>query len=254
VPEISEYEPKDNGIPIIHPDELTRKFEDHAFSDSVAAVTTTSIDSIRSLLSDPHRNFPLYNEGYINLDLVDDVYEDLIGGSLHDKISVSKTISQNNEAYGQTQAAIGLLLERGASHEVIKDLTYMHDFGWFTQKALRDFSDDEIDSKFANYKEITNYIREIWTRDEGYVKGVETALKEVFPKAKKVANFLKDLRDRNGVQLVLGDRKNFISFARSKNHEPVDDAGITLYADIPRSLILGIVPRGKFEQQELLRV
>jgi hypothetical protein len=202
VPEISEYEPKDNRIPIIHPDELSRKLEVRKYSNKVAAVTTTSIDSVSSLISDPRRNFPIYNEGYMNLDLVDDVYEELIGGSLHEKISVSETISQNNESYGHTQAAIGLLLERGASHEVIKDLTYMHDFGWFTQKALRDFSDDTIDGKFANYKELTNYIREIWTRDEGYVKGVERALKEVFPKGKKVADFIKDLRDRRGVQLI----------------------------------------------------
>jgi hypothetical protein len=52
----------------------------------------------------------------------------------------------------------------------------------------------------------------------------------------------------------LGNRENFINFARNKDHEPVDDAGITLYADIPRDLIIGIVPRGKFEQQELLRI
>lgn len=252
--EISEYEPVGVRIPILHPDELDRKLEDKAFFDRIAAVTTTSIDAVRRLLSDPGRNFQVYDMGHINLDLVDEVYDELIGGNLLDKIPPSETVLRNAVAFGHTQAVMGLLHERGATSDVIKELNYGRDLGWFTQKTLRDLNDEEIDEKLSSYKKISSYLRAFWSGDIEYSQAVETALKDVFPKAKKVTNYLKDLRERSGAQILLGDRSRFIEFARSHNHEPVDDTAITLYADIPRGLILGIVPRGQFEQQELLAV
>ncbi len=239
-------------IPIIHPDELDRMLQSEEFSGRVAGVTTTSIDSVRRLISDPGRSLQTHADGSINLDLVADVYNELFGEETHFRFSASETIQNNIDAFGHGQAVKGLLSERGASPEAIRVLTTLNSFEYVTKKALKDLTDEEIDTKFSDHKRIGYYIKEVYPYKDEDTRVIGDILKAIFPRGRRFAGFLKDLRSRNGVQVIFGDRPKFIDFATKHNHENVDDAGITLHTDIPRGLILGIVPRGRFEQQELL--
>jgi hypothetical protein len=254
--EISEHEQISVSIPIIHSEELNRRLEDKEFSDRIAAVTTTSMDAARRLLVDPTSNFTAYDFGYINLDLVDDVYDELTGRNRPDKISPAETITDNAEAYGQWQAAIGLLHERGVPSEKIRNLLEREEFSWFIERTLKDFSDAGLEERFSSYGEISSSLYKIWDKITpsgfDYRRECETALKDIFPKAKDVTGYLKDLRGREGVQVLLGDRGAFVDFVGKNKSEQIDTSGIRLHADIPRGLILGIVPRGEFEQEELL--
>ncbi len=252
MPEISETESVGIHIPIIHPEELDRMLEDEAFSDNIAGVTTASIDAVRRVLSGQGNNFKVYDRGFVNLDLVDDAYGDLTGHTITDKVPPSRTISLNSETYGQLQAAVGLLYERAISPEAAKELSFYGDFEEFTQRPNSDFTDDELEKKFATYQGVSDYIRELWPKEEEQNKEFEKALRDAFPDARNLTEYLKDLRSRNGVQVIIGDRSKFVDFVKSQKHERVADKGIELYADIPRNLILGVVPRGRFEQQELL--
>jgi hypothetical protein len=256
--EISEYEPIDVRIPILHPDELDRKLEDKTFTGRIAAVTTTSIDVVRKLIRNSTSNFSVYDSGYINIDLVDDVYDELTERNKKDKISPTQTITYNADDYGKTQAAIGLLSEKGVPSDKIGRLLATWEFAWFAEMAPKDFSDEELDTKLSNYKGISSYLNYVWSKTQPagsvYYGDAERVLRDVFPRAREVARYLKKLRSRNGVQLILGNKEKFSDFVLDNRSEEIDTSGIRLHADIPRNLILGIVPRGNFEQKELMGV
>ncbi len=253
--EMSEGEPQGVDIPIIHPDELSRRLEDKRFSDRIAAVTTTSIDAVLRLLADPSRDFPVNETGYVNLDLADEVHDELSGRNRPDKITLAKTLTDNDESYGKIQAAMGLLKEKGASPEKIKTLTETGEFEWFTEMALADFPNTEIDKKLSNYKEISFYLHQVWKKtmplNSQYMQDGERALRDIFPRARDVTGYLKNLRGRGGVQVILGDRARFMNFVETQDSKLIDTSGLSLYGDIPRNLIIGVVPRGEFEQRKL---
>lgn len=253
--EISETESVGAHIPIIHPEELERMLEDKDFADSIAAVTTTSIDVVRKLIADPTQSFKPYWKGYINFDVRDKIREELFGRKNKGSEVVGVDfIDHNVSNYGIAQAATGLLSEMGTPPEDIIKMFTEFDFGWFLEQTLDNHSDDEIASSLSSHKNIASHIKTVWPDDPEQASVAEYLIKEVFPEGSILSSYLKTLRGRQGVQVLMGDGDKFSKFARDSMFEPIAFGGVRIYRDIPRNLILGIVPRGKFEQQELLAV
>lgn len=76
-------------------------------------------------------------------------------------------------------------------------------------------------------------------------------IKDVFPKEKDVIATLSILRQRGGVQVIIGPKKEFIDFLKDDRALTIDDCAAEFYRPIPPELVLAVLPLGSYEKKAL---
>ncbi len=77
-------------------------------------------------------------------------------------------------------------------------------------------------------------------------------LSYMFPSEEDAIEALITLRDRGGVQVVLGDKPHLIEFLKAKKATPEDDYAAFIPSSVPSRLVLGVIPMGEYETRALV--
>lgn len=189
----------------------------------------------------------------VNVELTADLHRGLFPNDPHPQVDDTNWLLNNNRQYGKNAAMTELyreLMGRELDNEWdwLAHLTDLND----TYELLGD--DQTISATLQQLVDKTN-VRYHGSPTPKYPSSsydeISKHIQEYFGSEEVFLRFLRDLKDRGGVQIIYGNQQDFIDFARTAGSIPFDDNTAQIGRDIPTRFIKAIIPLGKYERERM---
>jgi hypothetical protein len=176
---------------------------------------------------------PYLPDNTVRCELDERVYEKVVGSNPgHGNTYLWK----NALAHGKHWAAISLAEEYGISRRLLYGET-----GFRNNLEVLALSTKDI----KNRNEVIKFVQNVGQKPFGkeLVKG--------FKDMDQMIDFIEEVRDRGGVQVIYGanNTNEFADFLKSAGATPVDNRGVDVPVSIPGHFVMALIPLGKFEKE-----
>lgn len=233
---------------IIHPDDFDdRLIQDPNLGEQIAAVGTYSLSFLARGLSQKGLRVvggTSFDDivPVVHADLAVDIYKFLYPDDDQfnlDHFTIQEIVQVNRKMHGKNWGM------RDTGLEVTQTDAFMKNYKF--ENLLLGLMDDSIDEndplKFNLEQVISGFGQKPDIRNTYYL------LLAIFKSEEKIAEYIRQARRRNGVQVIYGDKDNFIEFMKQSKHGYIDDYATEIKGDILEDLVMAVLPLGIHEQE-----
>ncbi len=228
------------------PTDFDKRLEtDQTLKDSIGGFSSISLYHVRKGWQRWGYSVPIFGSdgesSYCDLD--PEIYKEVFNKEPNWDYDMKETMRYNRSSYGEYGAVMDFLLRQprtpgsktSFSRSFIRYwgvIDYLSNVAWYTDEKLASWLEDSYD----------------------HHKKASEIVSRMFPSYEDLELAISEVRKRQGVQMVYGDKDEFITFLQRNNAKPIDDCSAKFKVRIPSHLVLAVIPLGKYEQHELLGI
>lgn len=219
----------------------TKIRSDPTFRESIAGFSCMSLSHLKKGRRKRGFSVPLFSENrFVYIDLHRDVYREVFKAEPQNLPTQDNELTEllylidSNRGYAKAAGMKEFLSQQPRVQR------WRHIARWELGEYL---------GKKTQY--FNNYY--FWYEGQYSSKGEELAAR-LFPDDKTLADAIIEIRKRNGIQVVYGDKDILVEFLKRNNPIPADECAVKLTKKIPASIVLAVVPLGQYEEDELLNL
>lgn len=240
---------------IILPAEFDSRFKTElAFRAEVAGFTTLSLTHLRQGVSGEDFEVVRYGSDSVYVGLQTPIFREGFGSGFGYDFShySEEDLVKGNTGYGN----------RWGVNEAYRQVVNLKPLDFDFHMMLSELADalrlsDPFSGRLPTFEEVTRLMTSPYEVDSAQFREVVQNFIDHFGSTEKFHEYLLEQPKHQGVQVIYGNREDFVKFVKSlpeKSYAIADLAeqpAMILETDIPDSLVKYVVPLGSFEQSVL---